>query len=443
MGVQVSGNESSVRERIIALDKQRVWHPYTEMHAWRERAEPLVIAEARGSRLIDFDGREYLDGNASWWTCTLGHGHPRLVAALQRQAETLCHTALAGIAHQNASELAEALCAVAPGGLEHVFFSDNGSTAVEVAIKLCLQYWAQNGRPERKRFVSLEEAFHGETLGATALGGVEVFRKPFEGVLLERIQVPPPREPRDHDRAFEALERAVIENVDTLAGVVLESVVQGAAGMRSYDPAYLRHARDLCDRYDVFLVCDEVFTGYGRTGPMWACDHAAVLPDLVCTAKGFTGGMLPMAATLTTERIFEGFTGDANRAFYYGHTFCGNPLGAAVALEVLRIYEDEQVLQGTRARAERIAATFRELGQLPGVAHTRALGMIGALDLEGEGGYLADAGWRVYDLARERGAYLRPMGNVVYVTPSLNIPDDDLDQLLAILVECVRAVAGG
>ena len=213
----------------------------------------------------------------------------------------------------------------------------------------------------------------------------------------------------------------------------------------SYDPAFLRHARDLCDRYDVFLVCDEVSTGYGRTGPMWASDHAGALPDLLCTAKGSTRGMLPMAATLPTARIFQGFTGDANRAFYYGHTFCGNPLGAAVALEVLRIYEDEQVLQGTRARAERIAATFRELGQLPGVAHTRALGMIGALDLEGEGGYLADAGWRVYDLARERGAYLRPMGNVVYVTPSLNIPDPDLERLLEVVGESVEVAtsAGG
>jgi adenosylmethionine-8-amino-7-oxononanoate aminotransferase len=433
---------AGVYERIVALDKRRVWHPYTAMQHYRERVEPLVIARAEGSRLYDVSGRCYLDGNASWWTATLGHGHPRLVAALRRQAETLCHSALAGIAHEPASELAEALCGVAPAGLEHVFFSDNGSTAVEVAMKLCLQYWAQNGRPQRQRFVALEEAFHGETLGVTALGGVEVFRRPFAGTLLDCIHVPPPRDPEGAGRAFEMLERTLRENADSLAGVVLEPVVQGAAGMRIYDPEYLRHARELCDRHDVFLVLDEVFTGYGRSGPMWAGEHAGVAPDVMCTAKGFSGGMLPMAATLATERIFEGFLGDAERAFYYGHTFCGNPLGAAVAREVLRVFEDEDILERAKPKAERIARAVEAMGELPGVASSRALGMVGALDLAGGAGYLAQAGWRVYDAARERGAYLRPMGNVVYVTPSLNIPDEDLDRLLEIARESVAAVSG-
>ncbi|MBW1687439.1 MAG: adenosylmethionine--8-amino-7-oxononanoate transaminase [Deltaproteobacteria bacterium] len=434
---------AGVSERIVELDKRRVWHPYTPMQDYRERVEPLVIARAEGSRLYDVDGRCYLDGNASWWTSTLGHGHPRLVEVLRRQAETLCHSALAGIAHEQASELAEALCAVAPAGLEHVFFSDDGSTAVEVAMKLCLQYWAQNGRPGRQRFLALEDAFHGDTLGVTALGGVEVFRRPFAGVLLNCIHVPPPREPETAARAFEALEQAIRENADSLAGVVLEPVVQGAAGMRIYDASYLRHARELCDRHDVFLVFDEVFTGYGRTGPMWAGAHAGVAPDLLCTAKGFSGGMLPMAATLATERIFEGFLGDAERAFYYGHTFCGNPLGAAIAREVLRVFEEEEILERAKPKAERIARAFEAMRELPGVARTRALGMVGALDLEGDAGYLAHAGWRVYDVARERGAYLRPMGNVVYVTPSVNIPDADLDALLLVVRESIAAVAEG
>ncbi len=428
----------SRRERIVALDKQRVWHPYTEMQQYRERVEPLVIASARGSRLFDVEGRSYIDGNASWWTATLGHAHPRLIAALERQAATLAHTALAGIAHEPAAELAEAICSVAPAGLEHVFFSDNGSTAVEVALKLSLQYWAQNGRPARRRFLALEDAFHGETLGATALGGVEVFRRPFAGVLLDCLHVPPPRDPATAPHAFEALERAVRENADSLAGVVLESVVQGAAGMRIYDPSYLSHARELCDRFDLFLIFDEVFTGYGRTGPFWACEHAGVAPDLLCTAKGFTGGMLPMAATLASQRIFEGFLGDAERAFFYGHTFCGNPLGSALGLEVLRIFEEEQVLDRAKAKAERIAAAFTAFGALPGVARTRALGMVGALDLEGDEGYLAQVGWRVYDAARERGVYLRPLGNVVYVTPPLNIPDDDLERLLEVAGESIE-----
>lgn len=430
---------SDLRDRIVSSDKQRVWHPYTEMGRYRSEVEPLVIAEARGSRLVDVDGRSYLDGNASWWTSTLGHGHPRLVAALRRQSEVLCHTALAGIAHEGASQLAEALCAVAPAGLEHVFYADNGSTAVEVGMKLALQYWAQNGRPDRTRFVALEDAFHGETLGVTALGGVEVFRAPFDRVLLDTVHVPSPRTAGSLSACTAALERAVGENADELAAVVLEPVVQGAAGMQIYDAEFVRVARELCDRHDVFLILDEVFTGYGRTGPMWAGEHAGVAPDIHCTAKGFTGGMLPMSATLATERIFEGFLGAPERAFYYGHTFCGNPLGAAVALEVLRVFEDEQVLAKAKPKAARIEAAFGALGELPGIARTRACGMVGALDLGGTSDYLADAGWRVYEAARERGAYLRPLGNTVYVTPAVNIPDSDLDELLAILRDSVEA----
>jgi adenosylmethionine-8-amino-7-oxononanoate aminotransferase len=435
----VAGSER--RARTVALDKQRVWHPYTEMSRYREQIDPLVIESARGSRLRDVDGREYIDGNASWWTCALGHAHPRLVAALTGQAEVLGHTALAGIAHENASELAEAICAVAPDGLEHVFYSDNGSTAVEVAMQLCLQYWVQNGQPKKVRFVALEDAFHGETLGVTALGGVEVFRKPFQDVLLDCLHVPPPRHPHDPDRAFAALEKVISENADTLAALVVEPLVQGVAGMMTYDAAYLRHARALCDRHDVFLICDEVFVGYGRTGRMWASDHAGICPDVLCTAKGFTAGLLPMAATLATQRIFDGFLGDPKRAFLYGHTFCGHPLGAAVAREVLRIFDDEQILAGIAPRNRKITGAFDALAALPGVERTRSLGMIGALDLGGDADYLADVGWRVFDLARERGAYLRPLGNVVYVTPSLNIPEDDLDRLLAILTECVTEVA--
>ncbi len=407
------------------------------MQEWRLRGDPLVIERAAGSRLFDADGRSYLDANASWWTSCLGHGHPRLVAALRAQAESLCHTALAGIAHAPAAELAEALCRVAPAGLEHVFFSDDGSTAVEVAMKLALQLSAQTGHPERRAFIALEGAFHGETLGATALGGVELFRRPFEGALLECLHVPPPVAPGSLDRAVGVLERTLAAHARRVAALVLEPVVQGAAGMRLYDPSYLRAARELCDRHDVLLVFDEVFSGYGRTGPMWACTHAGVAPDLLCTAKGLTGGILPMAATLATRRVFEAFLGAPERAFHYGHTFCGNPLGAAVALEVLQVFEDERVLERAKPKAERIAQAFAAMAELPGVASVRSLGMIGALDLAGDAGYLARAGWRVYEAARARGAYLRPLGNVVYVTPSLDIPDDDLDRLLAIVHESV------
>ncbi len=430
---------SDERSRIVALDKRRIWHPYTPMDDYRARVDPLVVARAEGSWLFDLDGRRYLDGNASWWVCALGHNHPRLVAALKRQADTLCHSSLAGATHEGAAELAEALCQVAPRGLEHVFFSDDGSTAVEVAMKLALQYWGQNGRPGRRRFVALEGAFHGETLGATALGGVEIFRRPFAGALLDCVHVPSPAEGSAYERAFEAIERIVRRDSDEIAAVVLEPLVQGASGMQIYEPAYLRAVRTLCDACDVFFVADEVFTGYGRTGAMWACDHAGVSPDLLCTAKGFSGGMLPMAATLTTPRIFEGFLGAPERAFYYGHSFCGNPLGAAVAREVLRIYEEDKVVEGVQIRASRISRAFAEMADLPGVVRTRALGMVGALDLEGPAGYLGGAGWRVYEEARRRGAYLRPLGNVVYVAPPLVIPDQDLALLLSIVRESVAA----
>jgi adenosylmethionine-8-amino-7-oxononanoate aminotransferase len=440
MGEKWSSASPERRERIITLDKQRIWRPYTEMSHYRERGEPLVVARASGARLFDLDGRSYIDGNASWWACALGHGHPRLVEALREQADRLCHTALAGVAHEGAAELADAICRTAPRGLGHVFYSDNGSTAVEVAMKLALQYWAQNGRPERRRFAALEQAFHGETLGVTSLGGIDVIRGPFAAAVPDAVRIPPPREPRELERSIAALERALAEHADTLAAFVVESMVQGAAGMQIYAPAFLRAARELCDRHDVFLVCDEVFTGYGRSGPMWACEHAGVVPDMLCSAKGFTGGMLPMAGTLATQRIFEGFLGDAGRAFLYGHTFYGNPLGAAVALEVLRVFEDERVLERAKPKAERIAQAFAEMGELPGVERPRALGMIGALDLGGTGGYLADAGWRVYEEARARGACLRPLGNVVYVTPALNIPDTDLEELLAIARASVEAV---
>jgi adenosylmethionine-8-amino-7-oxononanoate aminotransferase len=437
----------ALRREIVALDKRRVWHPYTAMARYAD-ADPIVVERAEGSRLYDVDGRSYIDGNASWWTALLGHGHPRLVAALRGQSERLCHAPLAGIAHEPAARLAEELCAVAPAGLGRVFFSDDGSTAVEVALKLALQYWRNQGA-DRRRFVALDGAFHGETLGVTALGGVEIFRRPFAGVLLECVHVPPPVRGGDaaqYDRAFEAMAALLRREGHEVAAVVVEPVLQGAAGMRDYDPAYLRELRSLCDETGVLLVADEVFTGYGRTGPMWGCDHAGIAPDVLCTAKGFSGGVLPMAATLATERIFAAFLGDDARTFHYGHTYCGNPLGAAVAREVLAIYRDERILERARPKAGRVAEAFEtRIARLPGVVATRSCGLTGAADLasgsgSGSGsGYLGRRGWRVYEHALERGAYLRPLGDTVYVAPALNILDDDLDALLAILEESIVA----
>lgn len=425
------------RDEVLAHDRAHVWHPYTQMQAYLEEATPLVLERALGSRLYDADGRSYIDANASWWTSTLGHQHPRLVRVLCEQAAKMCHVALAGIAHEPSAALATELCQIAPAGLTRVFFSDNGSTAVEVALKLALQYWAQNGRPGRTRFLALDGAYHGDTMAASSVSGIDVFRRPFGGVLLDCLRVPPGAE--GYGRAFEVLGRLLAEHADQLAAVIVEPIAQGAVGMRFYAPEFLRALRELTRQHDVFLICDEVFTGYGRTGPFWASQHARVEPDLLCTAKGFTAGMLPMSATLTTERIFSGFLGDAERTFFYGHTFCGLPLGAALAREVLRVFVDEDVLAVAAGKAARIAQAFAGFRALPGVVEARTLGMIGALDLAGSRSYLETRGRRVCAEALARGAYLRPLGNTIYITPSLNIPDGDLDELLGIIEDSVRA----
>jgi adenosylmethionine-8-amino-7-oxononanoate aminotransferase len=423
--------------RIVELDKRHVWHPYTPMQRYVEETNPLVVVRAEGSRFYDASGRSYLDANASWWCASLGHGHPRLVAALREQAGALCHVPLAGIAHEQAALLAAELVRAAPAGLEHVFYSDDGSTAVEAALKLALQYAAQTGRPRRRRFVALDGAFHGETLGASLVGGIELFRRGFGGATLDCLRVPAGAS--GHARTFSALAELVSDRESEIAGVVLEPMLQGAAGMRPYAAELLRSARDVTRRHDIPLIFDEVFTGYGRTGPMWASEHAGVVPDVLCIAKGFTAGMLPMAATLATHEMFAAFLGDPSRAFLHGHTFCGNPLGARLAREVLAVYEDERILERARPKAEAIRRTFLALGELPGVENARSLGMVGALDL-GSGGYLGEGGWRVYDEALRRGAYLRPLGSTVYVAPALNIPDAELEELLAIVEASVRAV---
>lgn len=430
------------RAAIVRADKRFVWHPYTPMDRYIEATQPLVIDRAEGSLLFDADGRSYIDANASWWVSTLGHNHPRLVRALARQAELLCHTSLAGVTHENAALLAEEMVAVAPAGLSRVFFSDDGSTAVEAAIKMAAQLWRNIGRPEKSRFVALDGAFHGETIGAASLGGIEVFRRPFAGVLFECLRAPFPGAEDAYGEVFRALERLLQERGHEIAAVVLEPLVQGAAGMRMYPESYLAAARRACTESDVLLIVDEVFTGYGRTGPMWACDRAGISPDILCTAKGFSGGMLPMAATLATPRVFDAFRGAPERAFFYGHSYGGNPLGAAVAREVLRVFRDEDILARAAPKAARIAEAFRSMGQLPGVTGARSLGMIGALDLATNADYLGGAGWRVFEEARRRGAYVRPLGDVVYVAPPVNIPDDVLDRLLGVVEASVRVATG-
>jgi len=296
---------------------------------------------------------------------------------------------------------------------------------------LCVQYWRQMGQPTRYRFVALDGAYHGDTLAPTALGGVKEFRSPFERIVMDVVHVPTGID--GYEQAFAQVQELLQREGDSIAAVVVEPIVQGSAGMRMYPPKYLSDLRTITRDLGVLLVADEVFTGYGRTGPFWACEHAGVAPDILCTAKGFCGGVLPMAATLVSEPIFQTFIGDKNRAFYYGHTFCGNPLGAAVAREVLAVYRDEAILERAAPKSHKIAKAFESLANKPYVTKSRSLGMVGAVELSEESGYFSDSGWRVYEEALRRGAYLRPLGNVVYVTPALNIPDADLDELLEIV----------
>jgi adenosylmethionine-8-amino-7-oxononanoate aminotransferase len=429
------------REDVIALERRYVWPPYTarERH---ERHDPLVIVAASGPWIEDADGRRYLDGVSSWWTCTLGHDPPRLVAALRAQMEQLIHVAAGGITHPAVALLAKELAEVAPPGLERTHFSDNGSTAVEVAIKIAFQYWQQNGRPRRHRFLALAGAYHGDTLGAVSLGSIEEFRGVYRPLLFEVIRPPAPDEVGGWERVVDAIERELRARPDEIAGVVIEPLIQGAAGMRMHPPEVVRRLREATLAIDTFLIADEVFTGYGRTGRMWACEAAGITPDLMCLAKGFTAGILPMGATMATARVYDGFRGGAERALMHGHTFCGHPLGAAVAREVLAIYREERIVEGIAPRAERIARAFERIANIDGVLRVRTLGMVGAADL-GEGGYGGLAGEQVYEAALRRGAYLRPLGDTVYVAPPLNIAFEELDLLLEIVEDSIREVLAG
>lgn len=415
---------------LVALDRRHLWRPYTSSED--HESKPLFIVErAEGPFLIGHDGRRLFDASGSWWCNNLGHGHPRLRAALARQSEQLMHCTLAAATHEPAARLAAELIEVAPAGLSRVFYSDNGSTAVEVALKIAFQYWQQNGAPCRSRFLALPGAYHGDTLGVMSASAVDDFTRVFTPLLFD-VWRPPDAIEHAWEPVFDALYAELRERGNEIAAVVVEPLVQGAAGMRMYPPELLATLRKEIDRAGTLLIADEVFTGFGRTGPMWASDHAGVTPDLLCTAKGLSGGMLPFAATLATERVYEGFRGDKSRALMHGHTFCGNPLGAAVAREVLAIYRDDRILENARPRAAKIHEFTMGMADVPGVTHPRALGMCAAFDV-GTIGYMGKVGWQISDVALELGAHLRPLGNTVYVVPPLNIDDDDLDALLGIV----------
>lgn len=417
-------------DELLNLDRQYLWRPYTSSED-HETRPPFLVERAEGPWLIGPDGRRVLDASGSWWCNNLGHRHPRLRRALAEQAERLMHCTFGGATHETGVRLAAELVEVAPDGLDRVFFSDNGSTSVEVALKIAFQYWQQNGRQKRRRFLTLPGSYHGDTIGAMSVGAVDEFSAVFSPLLFDAAQ---PDEPVDYDwePVFAQLVTMLREQGDEIAGVIVEPIVQGAAGMRMYPPRLLASLHDAVRKADTFLIADEVFTGFGRTGPMWACDHAGIAPDLLCTAKGLSGGALPFAATLASSRIYEGFRGGKDRALMHGHTFFGNPLGAAIAREVLSIYRDENILERATPKAARLAAGIEAMTEVEGVRHPRSLGMCAAFDV-GATGYMGKLGWAISDAALSLGALCRPLGNTVYVVPPLNIDDEDLDRLLEIV----------
>ena len=441
------------------LDHAHLWHPFTPMQAWFEE-DPVVIVRGDGNELIDDGGRRYLDGVSSLWCNVHGHNHPALNAAVTAQLGQVAHTTLLGLTHAPAVELAARLVELAPPGLTRVFYSDDGATAEEAALKMALQYWHLRGKPEKTRFASLAQAYHGDTLGAVGVGYSETFHLFFKPVLADALRLTPPHVRRWRDRLSptDALERAVAEareavarEGDGLAAVVVEPLMQGAAGMWPHPPDYLRALREATAEAGVLLICDEVATGFGRTGTMFACEQADVAPDLLCVAKGVTGGYLPLAATLASERIHDAFLGPpaAGRTFYHGHTYTGNPLACAAALASLDLFESERTLDRLGPKIRRLERNLaRDVAPLPHVADVRQRGaMVGielAADAAGRRPYAAAdrMGARVTAAARRRGVIVRPLGDVVVLMPPLSITDEQIDRLVRAVGGAVAEVTG-
>ena len=416
-------------EDLLARDRRHVWHPFTQ--AATEPA-PIAIREARGSRLVMDDGVELVDGISSWWATLHGHGEPRLVEAAREQMSRLDHVLFAGATHEPAVALAEALARVTPEGLTRTFFSDDGSTSVEVALKIALQAHAQRDEPGRRVFVALEGGYHGDTFGAMSVGDPDPFFMPFAPFLFEVERVP---------ATAEAIVAALDELGERAAGVILEPRLQGAAGMQLHGEEVVRGARAACDERGLFLIADEVMTGFGRTGALFSCLACGVTPDLMCLAKGLTGGMYPLSATLATEALYETFLSDIRtRALFHGHTFTGNPVGCAVALESLRINEERDTPALLTAVGARIREGISELEGDPRVRDLRHLGGMVAFDLVGgESGYLSDRGPMLRGVAREHGALLRPLGNVVYALPPACTSEEDCATIAAAMLAMVDA----
>jgi adenosylmethionine-8-amino-7-oxononanoate aminotransferase len=414
-----------------SLDQRVSWHPFTQMAEW----SPLVIASGDGNYLVDESGRRYLDGVSSLWCNVHGHRHPRLDAALRRQLERIAHSTFLGLTHEPGIRLAAALVEVAPEGLARVFFSDSGSTAVEIALKQSFQYWQLVGRPSKRKFLRLGDAYHGDTLGAVGVGGIELFHRVFGPLLVDSIAIPSPS--IDPSASLARLERE-LERSDDIAAFVLEPLVQGAAGMLLHPRGFLRQVVELCRAHDVHLIIDEVATGFGRTGLMFACEHEDVSPDFLCLAKGISGGYLPLAATLTTEAIYSAFLGARTelKQFFHGHTYTANPLACAVGLESLAMLREES-LPNAQRQIPLMEQALRRISELDQVREVRQCGLMAGIELHARAGQLLGA--TVCERARESGVLLRPLGDVVVWMPPLSITAEDLALLERATLSAIQA----
>ena len=443
------------KETLAAWDKRYLWHPFTQMQDWLAEA-PVIIERGEGCYLIDIDGNRYIDGVASMWTSVHGHNHPALNTALKTQVDKVAHSTLLGYSNIPAIELAKKLVELTPVGLKKVFYSDNGSTAVEIALKMAYQYWQHKGEPQRKLFVHFDKAYHGDTIGAMSVGGIDSFHTTFDSLLFKGIRVFVPetyRSRNTNDSAIKtqwltAVENALSVHNGQIAGIILEPLIQGAGGMLLSPRGFLTDLAALAKQWKTLLIVDEVMTGFGRTGKMWACEHESVTPDLLCTAKGLAAGYLPLAATLTTDEIYNAFLGEYGdlKTFFHGHTFTGNPLACAVALENIAIFERENLLSRLQPTIAHFKNRLQEFYRLGHVSDVRVCGLAAGIDLMKNPDthtpypFEEKVGIRVCKEALTRGALLRPLVNTIVLMPPLQMSMSALDALLDIVYASIETV---